>query len=39
MAAGRTAPFRDAGGGVLAGSVAEAGFWRIGDVRQWVMIS
>ncbi len=35
---GRTAPFRDAAGGVLAGSVAEAGFWRIGGVDQWVMI-
>jgi pimeloyl-ACP methyl ester carboxylesterase len=35
---GRTAPFRDAAGGVLAGSVAEAGFWRIGDIDQWVMV-
>ena len=35
---GRTAPFRDSGGAVLAGSVAEAGMWRIGDVDQWVMV-
>ena len=38
MSAGRTARFRDAAGGVLEGSVAEAGSWRIGDVDQWVMI-
>ncbi len=35
---GRTAQFKDATGSVLAGSVAEAGFWRIGDVDQWVMV-
>lgn len=35
---GRTAPFKDAAGAVVAGSVAEAGFWRIGDIDQWVMI-
>ena len=35
---GRTAPIRNAAGGVLAGSVAEAGFWRIGDIDQWVMV-
>ena len=35
---GRTAPFTDAAGDVLAGSVAEAGFWRIGDINQWVMV-
>ncbi|MFI4972937.1 MAG: alpha/beta fold hydrolase [Caulobacterales bacterium] len=36
--AGRTAPFRDARGGVVAGSVAQAGFWRIGGVDQWVVV-
>src|SRR5271169_60015 len=35
---GCTAPFRDSGGGVVAGSVAEAGFWRIGGLDQWVMV-
>jgi proline iminopeptidase len=35
---GRTATFTDAAGRVLAGSVAEAGFWRIGDINQWVMV-
>src|SRR5579872_1776595 len=37
-AAGRTAPFRNADGSLLAGSVAEAGLWRIGGVMQWVMV-
>ncbi|MGH6971804.1 MAG: alpha/beta hydrolase, partial [Caulobacteraceae bacterium] len=35
---GRTPPFRAPSGRVLAGSVAEAGFWRIGGVDQWVMV-
>lgn len=35
---GRTAPFTDAAGAVLAGSVAEAGFWRLGGINQWVMV-
>ena len=35
---GRTQPFKDAEGQAVAGSVAEAGFWRIGGVDQWVMI-
>ncbi len=38
MFGGKTAPFRDQAGQVLAGSVAEAGFWRIGGLDQWVMI-
>ncbi len=37
-AAGRTAPFKDAAGRPVPGSVAEAGFWRIGDVDQWVIV-
>ena len=35
---GRTQPFKDAERRVVAGSVAEAGTWRIGGVDQWVMI-
>jgi len=35
---GRTQPFTDAERRVVAGSVAEAGIWRIGGVDQWVMI-
>jgi pimeloyl-ACP methyl ester carboxylesterase len=35
---GRTQPFRDAEGRVIAGSVAEASAWRIGGADQWVMI-
>ncbi|HEX7761628.1 MAG TPA: alpha/beta hydrolase [Caulobacteraceae bacterium] len=38
MSGGKTAPFRDQAGQVIAGSVAEAGFWRIGGIDQWVMI-
>ncbi len=38
MRAGRTAPFKDRSGDPLAGSVAEAGFWRLGDLDQWVMV-
>ena len=35
---GRTAPFKDVQGLVLANSVAEAGDWSIGGIDQWVMI-
>jgi proline iminopeptidase len=35
---GRTAPFKDAAGRPVPGSVAEAGFWRIGGIDQWVMV-
>ena len=35
---GRTQPFKDAERRVVAGSVAEAGVWRLGGVDQWVMI-
>jgi len=35
---GRTTPFTNSTGGVLAGSVAEASFWRIGEINQWVMV-
>jgi pimeloyl-ACP methyl ester carboxylesterase len=35
---GRTPPFTNAAGDGLPGSVAEAGFWRIGGVDQWVMV-
>ena len=35
---GRTRPFRDDNGQTVAGSVAEAGFRRIGGVDQWVMM-
>jgi pimeloyl-ACP methyl ester carboxylesterase len=35
---GGTAPFKDANGGVIAGSVAVAGMWRLGGVDQWVMV-
>jgi proline iminopeptidase len=34
----RTARLKDTGGRGLEGPVAEAGFWRIGGVDQWVMI-
>ena len=37
-AAGRTAPFKDAAGRPVPGSVAEAGFWRIGGIDQWVVV-
>ena len=33
-----TPPFRTAAGDVLSGSIAEAGYWRLGGVDQWVMI-
>lgn len=35
---GRTEPFRDAGGKVLAGSIAEVSYRRLGGLEQWVMI-
>jgi len=35
---GRTPPFRAPGGAIIADSIAEIGFWRIGGVDQWVMI-
>jgi pimeloyl-ACP methyl ester carboxylesterase len=33
-----TPPFKDAAGRLVAGSVAEAGFWRIGGIDQWVVV-
>ena len=35
---GHTDPFRDASGRIRPESIAEAGFWRIGGVDQWVMV-
>src|SRR5580698_9982563 len=35
---GRTAPFKDAAGRPVPGSVAEAGYWRIGGIDQWVVV-
>lgn len=35
---GRTRPFRDADGNVIANSIAEVRFLRLGGVEQWVMI-
>lgn len=35
---GRTPAFKDAAGGVLAGSIAEAGSMSIGGLEQWVLI-
>jgi pimeloyl-ACP methyl ester carboxylesterase len=35
---GRTPPFRDATGGVMAGSIAEVGYRRLGGLAQWVLI-
>ena len=33
-----TPPFKDAAGRIVPGSVAEAGFWRIGGIDQWVVV-
>jgi pimeloyl-ACP methyl ester carboxylesterase len=33
-----TPPFKDAAGRIVPGSVAEAGFWNIGGVDQWVVV-
>jgi pimeloyl-ACP methyl ester carboxylesterase len=35
---GRTRPFRGADGNILAGSIAEVAYWRLGGLDQWVMI-
>lgn len=35
---GHTRPFRGPDGGVLPYSVAEAGYWRLGGVDQWVLV-
>jgi pimeloyl-ACP methyl ester carboxylesterase len=35
---GRTPPFRAATGGVMAGSIAEVGYRRLGGLPQWVLI-
>jgi proline iminopeptidase len=38
MPAARTPKFKDDRGRVVEGSVAEAGYWTIGGIRQWVMV-
>jgi hypothetical protein len=35
---GKTRPFRDPGGDVVPGSIAEVGYLRIGGIDQWVLI-